>query len=101
MNRSFFILAATGKCVRLLQNQWSRYDSFWNHQVLHKQPSNERNTMNAVTETQDRVSLYYREGSSDKVYQAAIKTSGNRFVVNFAYGRGGSTLATNRHVDGA
>jgi bifunctional non-homologous end joining protein LigD len=41
-----------------------------------------------------RVTLYYREGSSDKVYQCAIEASGNAFVVNFAYGRRGSTLNT-------
>ena len=50
--------------------------------------------MNAVMETLDRVSLYYREGASDKVYQAAIEPSGDLFVVNFAYGRRGATLAT-------
>ena len=50
--------------------------------------------MNAVMETSDRVSLYYREGSSDKVYQAAIEPAGDLFVVNFAYGRRGATLAT-------
>ena len=50
--------------------------------------------MNAVIETPDRVSLYYREGSSDKVYQAAIEPKGNQFVVNFAYGRRGATLTT-------
>ena len=50
--------------------------------------------MNAVIETPHRVSLYYREGSSDKVYQAAIEPVGNQFVVNFAYGRRGSTLTT-------
>ena len=50
--------------------------------------------MNAVMETLDRVSLYYREGASDKVYQAAIKPAGDLFVVNFAYGRRGTTLAT-------
>ena len=48
--------------------------------------------MNAVTP--ERVTLYYREGSSDKVYQAAIEPDGNQFVVNFAYGRRGSTLTT-------
>jgi bifunctional non-homologous end joining protein LigD len=36
--------------------------------------------------------LYYREGSSDKVYQAAIEPSGEGFVVNIAFGRRGSTL---------
>ena len=50
--------------------------------------------MNAVIEAPERVSLYYREGSSDKVYQAAIEPAGNQFVVNFAYGRRGSTLTT-------
>lgn len=43
---------------------------------------------------QDRITLYYREGSSDKVYQAAITPAGTLFVVNFAYGRRGSTLTT-------
>jgi bifunctional non-homologous end joining protein LigD len=50
--------------------------------------------MNAVIEEQDRITLYYREGSSDKVYQVAIERAGGRFVVNFAYGRRGSTLST-------
>jgi bifunctional non-homologous end joining protein LigD len=40
------------------------------------------------------VSLYFKEGSSDKVYQCAIEPAGQRFVVNFAYGRRGSTLNT-------
>src|ERR1035437_1191227 len=50
--------------------------------------------MNAVSDTQERVAMYYREGSSDKVYQAAIEPAGNQFVVNFAYGRRGATLTT-------
>jgi len=49
--------------------------------------------MNAVI-TPEQVTLYYREGASDKVYQAAIEPKGDRFVVNFAYGRRGSTLNT-------
>ena len=48
--------------------------------------------MNAVTA--ERVTLYYREGNSDKVYQAAIESKGDQFVVNFAYGRRGGTLST-------
>lgn len=40
------------------------------------------------------VSLYYREGSSDKEYHASIEPAGQRFMVNFAYGRRGSTLNT-------
>ena len=42
----------------------------------------------------EKITLYYREGASDKVYQAAIETQGGGYVVNFAYGRRGSTLAT-------
>src|SRR5271165_2573836 len=50
--------------------------------------------MSAVSEATERVALYYREGSSDKVYQAAIEPAGNQYVVNFAYGRRGATLTT-------
>ena len=42
----------------------------------------------------ENITLYYREGSSDKVYQCQIEQAGERFVVNFAYGRRGSTLNT-------
>jgi bifunctional non-homologous end joining protein LigD len=45
-------------------------------------------------ETKDQVTLYYRAGSSDKVYQAAIEPAGKLFVVNYAHGRRGSTLNT-------
>jgi bifunctional non-homologous end joining protein LigD len=44
--------------------------------------------------TKTSSTLYYREGSSDKVYQAAIEETTGGFVVNFAYGRRGSTLNT-------
>ena len=37
-------------------------------------------------------SLEFREGNSDKLYQAAIESHGDGYVVNFAYGRRGSTL---------
>jgi bifunctional non-homologous end joining protein LigD len=40
------------------------------------------------------ISLEYREGTSDKVYQASIESSGSGYVVNFAYGRRGSALNT-------
>jgi bifunctional non-homologous end joining protein LigD len=39
-------------------------------------------------------SLYFCEGSSDKVYHASVERSGSGFLVNFAYGRRGSTLQT-------
>ena len=42
----------------------------------------------------ENITLYYHEGSSDKVYQCAIEPAGDRFAVNFAYGRRGSTLNT-------
>jgi bifunctional non-homologous end joining protein LigD len=42
----------------------------------------------------ENVTLYYRAGGSDKVYQASLEPAGERFVVNFAYGRRGSTLNT-------
>ncbi len=47
--------------------------------------------MQTITELPN-VTLYFREGSSDKVYQCQIEPAGERFVVNFAYGRRGSTL---------
>ena len=50
--------------------------------------------MNAVMETQERITLYYRADSSDKVYQAAIEPAGDEFVVNYAHGRRGSTMST-------
>jgi bifunctional non-homologous end joining protein LigD len=52
--------------------------------------------MNAVTAPPqaETITLYYRESSSDKVYQAAIEPAGGLFVVNFAFGRRGSTLST-------
>lgn len=40
----------------------------------------------------ERITLYCREGSSDKVYQASIEPKQRLFVVNFAFGRRGSAL---------
>ena len=41
------------------------------------------------------ITLYYRAGTSDKVYKADIVPAGNDlFTVNFAYGRRGSMLQT-------
>jgi bifunctional non-homologous end joining protein LigD len=61
---------------------------------MQNQQSIKRKNMNAVIKTSEQITLYYREGSSDKVYQAAIEPEGASFIVNFAYGRRGSTLAT-------
>jgi bifunctional non-homologous end joining protein LigD len=38
------------------------------------------------------ISLYYKEGSSDKVYNVAIEAKNNGWVVNFQYGRRGAAL---------
>ena len=38
--------------------------------------------------------LFYREGASDKVYQAWIEIKDTGFVVNFAFGRRGNALST-------
>ncbi|MGD0092256.1 MAG: WGR domain-containing protein [Planctomycetota bacterium] len=42
--------------------------------------------------SRESLTLYFREGTSDKVYQTAIEEKDGGFVVNFAYGRRGSTL---------
>ena|ERR1700677_495939 len=41
-----------------------------------------------------KITLYFRQGSSDKIYQAAIEAKDGGYVVNFAYGRRGTTLQT-------
>ncbi len=43
--------------------------------------------------------LYFREGGSDKIYQAAVEANGDGYVVNFAYGRRGNTLTTGTKTD--
>ena len=46
-------------------------------------------------ETQPKqITLYYREGSSDKVYQVQLKPQDGAWVVNFQYGRRGNTLTS-------
>jgi len=42
----------------------------------------------------ENITLFYKQGSSDKIYQAAIEPKDGGFVVNFAYGRRGATLST-------
>jgi len=42
----------------------------------------------------EQITLYYKEGGSDKVYQASITPKDGGYVVHFAYGRRGATLAT-------
>ena len=44
--------------------------------------------------TMEQITLYFRQGSSDKIYQAAIEAKDGGYVVDFAYGRRGTTLQT-------
>jgi predicted DNA-binding WGR domain protein len=49
-----------------------------------------------------QTSLYYREGSSDKVYEVDLcEVSPGRYLVNFRYGRRGSTLKEGTKTTGA
>lgn len=45
------------------------------------------------------ISLHYREGASDKVYQAAVEPKDDGYIVTFAYGRRGNTLNTGTKTD--
>jgi bifunctional non-homologous end joining protein LigD len=42
----------------------------------------------------ENTTLYFKDGPSDKVYRCGIEQAGERYVVNFQYGRRGSTLNT-------
>jgi len=42
----------------------------------------------------ENITLYFREGPSDKVYQASIQPKDQGYMVHFAYGRRGSILNT-------
>lgn len=46
------------------------------------------------TSPKQSVSLYFKAGGSDKEYHASIEPENDCYVVNFAYGRRGSTLQT-------
>jgi bifunctional non-homologous end joining protein LigD len=48
----------------------------------------------------ERATLYFREGSSDKVYHLALEAKDDGYVVTFAFGRRGGTLATGRKTTG-
>src|SRR4051794_765162 len=53
--------------------------------------------INSTTERRnhmEQTTLYFREGSSDKVYQATLEPQDGGYVVNFAYGRRGATMQT-------
>lgn len=42
----------------------------------------------------ESITLYFKEGTSDKVYQAELNEQSGKYVVNFAYGRRGRDLKT-------
>ncbi len=42
----------------------------------------------------ENITLYFKQGSSDKIYKAELIEGEGGFLVNFAYGRKGSTLKT-------
>ena len=42
----------------------------------------------------ENVTLFYRQERSDKIYKASLEEKDGNFIVNFAYGRRGSTLKT-------
>src|SRR5208283_4974372 len=42
----------------------------------------------------ERISLYYCQGGSDKIYNASIEEENGLFYVRFSFGRRGSTLQT-------
>ncbi len=44
-------------------------------------------------------SLHFREGSSDKVYHAAVESKDDGYIVTFSYGRRGNTLTTGTKTD--
>ena len=46
------------------------------------------------TEQLSHIELEFHEGASDKVYRAGIEEADGGFVVNFAFGRHGTTLNT-------
>ena len=42
----------------------------------------------------ESITLYFRQGSSDKVYQTAIEPEAGGYAITFAYGRRGTTPQT-------
>jgi bifunctional non-homologous end joining protein LigD len=42
----------------------------------------------------ENITLFYKQGKSDKVYKVSLEENNNKYLVNFAYGRRGATLKT-------
>lgn len=48
----------------------------------------------------EHITLFYRQGSSDKTYQASIQPKDGGFVVQFQFGRRGSALQSGQKIPG-
>lgn len=48
----------------------------------------------------EKISLYFKEGSSDKEYHLQLEAQGDGYVVNFQYGRRGSSLTSGTKTKG-
>jgi bifunctional non-homologous end joining protein LigD len=57
-------------------------------------PTTQKNTSSPDQHKTESTTLYFCEGSSDKIYQAELMPSGQGWKVNFAYGRRGNALQT-------
>jgi bifunctional non-homologous end joining protein LigD len=74
------------------KKDFSMVAPFLSHKPTNQQTTNPIETMNTIPIKS--TSLHFREGASDKVYQAAIESKGDGYIVTFAYGRRGNTLNT-------
>ena len=52
------------------------------------------NSMKEIEMIKEQVSLYFKSGSSDKEYHTQLVKKGNAYIVDFQFGRRGSTLQT-------
>ena len=55
--------------------------------------------MTEAGKKEETITLYYKEGGSDKVYTAILKPEGSGWVVNAQWGRRGSTMQTGTKTD--
>jgi len=54
-----------------------------------------------MVEEEQSLSLFYTEGSSDKVYEVSLEKKDLGFVVNFKYGRRGNVNNSGSKTQGA
>jgi len=51
-------------------------------------------------EKPESISLFYKDGGSDKEYQASLEEMGAGWIVNYRYGRRGSANTAGTKTDG-